>query len=78
MRWLLVPLAFGIVFTGVYALLTGPVRLDPGAAMAGLERVSERVSEKVSNGAGPHGEIREKSREQLRELLRRADAEDRR
>jgi hypothetical protein len=76
MRWLLLPLAFGIVLMAVYALLTGPVRLDRGAATLGVDQASR--SSRDSRESEHHGEIRQKSREQLREILRRADAEDRR
>ncbi len=76
MRWLLLPLAFGIVLTAGYALLTGPVRLDRGAATPGVDQASRGWRD--SRESEHHGEIRQKSREQLREILRRADAEDRR
>jgi hypothetical protein len=79
MRWLLLPLAFGIVVTAVYALLTGPVRLDRGAATPGVDQASRGWRDSGdSRESEHHGEIRQKSREQLREILRRADTEDRR
>jgi hypothetical protein len=67
MRWLLLPLALGVAMTALYALLTGPVRLESGANPGA-----------VSTGGSAAAEIREPSRQRLREILREEERKDRR
>jgi hypothetical protein len=67
MRWLLLPLALGVAMTALYALLTGPVRLESGPSPSA-----------VSTGGSAAAEIREPSRQRLREILREEDRKDRR
>ncbi len=67
MRWLLLPLALGVAMTALYALLTGPVRLE---SATNLSAVSASGSEPT--------EIREPSRRKLREILREDERKDRR
>ena len=67
MRWLLLPLALGVAMTALYALLTGPVRLESGGNPGA-----------VSTGGSAATEIREPSRQKLREILREDERKERR
>ena len=67
MRWLLLPLALGVAMTALYALLTGPVRLESATHPSAVS----------ASGSAPT-EIREPSRRKLREILREDERKERR